>query len=68
MKAYGGFDIYSHVSLTTALIAGEWSASRPDRFTPEERAPGTLWRGGLMGPRASLDDVEKRKLFPPTGT
>jgi hypothetical protein len=28
-------------SLTSALDGGEWSASRPDRFTPRERAPGT---------------------------
>jgi hypothetical protein len=25
----------------SALDGGEWSASRPCRFTPEERAPGT---------------------------
>jgi hypothetical protein len=28
-------------SLTLALDGGEWSASRPDRFTPSERAPST---------------------------
>jgi hypothetical protein len=27
-------------SLTSALDGGEWSASRPGRFTPRERAPG----------------------------
>jgi hypothetical protein len=27
--------------LTSALDGGEWSASRPNRFTPRERAPGT---------------------------
>jgi len=27
--------------LTSALDGGEWSASRPGRFTPRERAPGT---------------------------
>jgi hypothetical protein len=26
-------------SLTSALDGGEWSASRPGRFTPRERAP-----------------------------
>jgi len=25
-----------------------WSASRYNRFTPEERAPGTDWTGGWM--------------------
>jgi hypothetical protein len=28
-------------SLTSALHGGEWSASRPARFTPRERARGT---------------------------
>jgi hypothetical protein len=34
MKAFVGVDAYAHVSLTSALAEGEWSASRPDRFTP----------------------------------
>jgi hypothetical protein len=42
-------------SLTSALDGGEWSASRPGRFTPTERAPGTHWIGGWVGPRAILD-------------
>jgi hypothetical protein len=46
MKAYGGVDIYIHIFLTSALAGGEWSASRPGRFTPGERAPGTHWIGG----------------------
>jgi hypothetical protein len=29
--------------LTSALDGGKWSASRPDRLTPGERAPGTHW-------------------------
>jgi hypothetical protein len=33
-------------SLTSALDGGEWSASRPGRFIPRERAPGTRWIGG----------------------
>jgi hypothetical protein len=48
-------------SLTPALDGGEWSASRPCRFTPKERAPGTHWIGGWVGPRAVLDAVVKRK-------
>jgi hypothetical protein len=48
-------------SLTTALDGGEWSASRPGRFTPRVRAPGIHWIGGLVGPRAGLDAVEKKK-------
>jgi hypothetical protein len=31
--------------------------SRPGRFTPRERALGTHWIGGWVGPRAVLDAV-----------
>jgi len=31
--------------LTSALDGGEWSASRPGRFTPRERAADTHWIG-----------------------
>jgi hypothetical protein len=52
-------------SLTSALGGGEWSASRPDRFTPRERAPVTHWIGSWVGPRAVLDAVVKRKIPSP---
>jgi hypothetical protein len=52
-------------SLTSALDGGEWSASRPGRFTPKERASGTHWIGGWMGPRAVLDAMVKRKIPSP---
>jgi hypothetical protein len=42
---------------------GEWSASRPSRFTLEERAPGTHRIGGWVSPRTGLDDVEKKKFL-----
>jgi hypothetical protein len=46
MKAYGGMDVQIHIFLTSTLVGGEWSASRPARFTPGEKAPGTnLIRG-----------------------
>jgi hypothetical protein len=62
MKAYGGVDVQIHTFLTSALDGGEWSASRPCRFTTRERAPGTHWIGGWVDPQASLDDMEKRKF------
>jgi hypothetical protein len=52
-------------SLTSALDGGEWSASRPGRFTPRGRAPGIHWTGGLVGPSAGLDVVSKRKIPDP---
>jgi hypothetical protein len=39
------------------------SASRPDRFTPGERAPDTHWIG-CVGPRPDLDVVEREHLAP----
>jgi hypothetical protein len=63
MKAYGGVDVQIHIFLTSALAGGEWSASRPCRFTPGERAPSTHWED----PRAGLDDMEKWKFLPPLG-
>jgi hypothetical protein len=67
MKTYKGVDVYTHVSLTSALIGGEWSTSRLGRFTPGERASSTQWIGGWMGPRTGLDDMEKLKLLPQPG-
>jgi hypothetical protein len=34
MKAYGGVDVYIHISLISALVGGEWSVSRLGHFTP----------------------------------
>jgi hypothetical protein len=62
MKTYEGVDVYIHIFLTSALVRFEWSASRFFRFTHGEKAPGTHWIGGWVGPRADLDDEEKRKL------
>jgi hypothetical protein len=33
MNAYGKLDVWIHVFLTAAIVGGEWSASRPGRFT-----------------------------------
>jgi hypothetical protein len=52
-------------SLTSALDGDKWSASRPGRFTLRERAPGTQWIGGWVGPRAVLVAVVKRKIPTP---
>jgi hypothetical protein len=48
-----------HNFLIPALVGGEWSASRPGRFTPGERAPCTRSIGGWV----DLDHVEKRKFL-----
>jgi hypothetical protein len=48
---------------TSALVGGEWSNSRPGRFTPGEKIPGTHLIGGWVDLRAGLDDLEKRKFL-----
>jgi hypothetical protein len=63
MKVYGGVDMQIHIFLTSVLVGGQWSASRPGHFTPGIRAPGTQWIKGWMGPRAGLGDVEKRQFL-----
>jgi hypothetical protein len=37
--------------------------AQPRPLQPREWAPGTHWVGDLVGPRAGLDDVEKRKFL-----
>jgi hypothetical protein len=62
MKTYGGEDVKTNVILTSELAGGQWSASRPSRFTP-----GTHCREGWVGHRTGLDDVERKKISPLPG-
>jgi hypothetical protein len=57
MKAHWGVEAQLHAILASELDGGDWSASRPDRFTPRKRAPGTHWIGGWVCPRVGLDAV-----------
>jgi hypothetical protein len=59
MKAYGVVDVQIHIFLKSALVGGEWSASRPGSFTPGKEH----WRGGWMGPSDSMDNVETKRLL-----
>jgi len=56
-----------HAFLSSALDGDEWSASRPCRFTPGERAPGTCLIGGWVGPSAGLEAMAKGKIPVPAG-
>jgi hypothetical protein len=49
----------------TLLDGGEWSASRPGRFTPREEVPDSHWIRGRVDPRAGLVTVVKRKIPSP---
>jgi hypothetical protein len=62
MKACGGVELQLHAFFDFSTDGGERSASLPDCFTPGERAPGTHWIGGCMGPRAGMDAIAKRKI------
>jgi hypothetical protein len=66
MKAYVVVDVQIHIFLTSALVGGERSTSRPGRFTPGERASGTHWIGCWVDLRDGLDYFEK--ILDPTGT
>jgi hypothetical protein len=59
MKAYGGVDVETQLFLTSALVGGVWSASRPGPFTPWEKAPGIHWIRGWVDLGVGLDDMEK---------
>jgi hypothetical protein len=39
MKAYGGADVHIHVFFIWAAARGDWSVSRPGRFTPGVKSP-----------------------------
>jgi hypothetical protein len=67
MKVYGGVDVYIQVFLASALVGGEWQASLPGCFTRGERAPGTQWIGGWVGPITGINDVEKRNILSLSG-
>jgi hypothetical protein len=43
MKTYGGVAVQLHAFLTSALRGGEWSVSRPGRFTSRKEPQGTHW-------------------------
>jgi hypothetical protein len=53
--------------LTSAQVDGKWSASRPTRFIPGERALGTHCIGVWVDPRVGLDDTEKGKFLTSAG-
>ena len=51
MKHVGGAEVQLHSFVTSALDKGEWSNSRPDRFTPEKELRYPL-NTRLGGPRS----------------
>jgi hypothetical protein len=62
MKAYWGSGDSSTHSLPSALDGGERSASRLATLSPGEKARGTDWIGGWVGPRAGLNAVVRKEI------
>jgi hypothetical protein len=54
-------EVQIHAFLTSALDGGEWSASRPGRFTSGETNPGTYSIWGWVGLEAGLGTLKGRK-------
>jgi hypothetical protein len=61
-------DVEIHVFLTSALVGGEWSASRPGRFTPEERSPLHPFDRRLAWAQNLSGRCGEEKNLAPTGT
>jgi hypothetical protein len=66
MKTYGDWKYSS--TIFDLITRYRWvAASHPCRFIPGERAPGTHWIGGWLGPRVGLDAEKRKKIIAPTG-
>jgi hypothetical protein len=50
MKAYGGMDIQIHIFLTSALVGGEWSVSRPAALSPGKEPEVPIIQEGWWTP------------------
>lgn len=57
-----GIEVQLHSFLNFTLGAVEWIMSLPGWFTPGDRARSTYRVGDWVGPRVSLDILEKRNI------
>jgi hypothetical protein len=64
-RRIGRVEVYRHAFFSSALDAGEWSASHPGRFTPREIVPGTHCIGSWEVSTISMDTVGKIKIPSP---
>jgi hypothetical protein len=60
-RRIGEMEVYLHAFLTSRVGWGKWSASRPSRVTPRERAPGTQWIRSWVDPTARSGHGGKEK-------
>jgi hypothetical protein len=68
MKAYGGVDEQIQIFLTSALVGGEWSASRPHPLYPRKKCPWYPLDRRLDGPQRCSGRRGEVKILDPTGT
>jgi hypothetical protein len=68
MKAYGGVDVEINVSLTSALVGGEWLVSRPGHFTLRGKSPRYPLDRRLGWPRNRSRQRGEEKMLDPTGS
>jgi hypothetical protein len=67
MKTYGGVDVQVHVFLNSELVGGEWSASRPGRFTAGGKSPRYPLDRRLGGPQNQSGRRGEEKILPLPG-
>jgi len=62
IQAYAEVKVHVHTFLTKVWDGGEWWLDSPyGLFARVEKDPSTHWALGWVGPKASLDALEKRK-------
>jgi hypothetical protein len=66
MKTYWGWGIAPRILELGTIEGGEWSASRPDLFTPGERARPIGWEAGWT-PEPVSTQCRREKFPPPAG-
>jgi hypothetical protein len=67
MKTCRGMEVWLHVFLTSALDGGEWSVSRPCRFTPRETGPRYPLDRKQDGPQSRSGRSGACKILAPAG-
>jgi hypothetical protein len=69
METHGGVAMYLHAFLTLAFGGGEWTASRPSRFTHQGKSPWYLMDKRLGGPqsRSGRGGEDKNSIIPLPG-
>jgi len=64
MKTYGGVEVQLHALLTRYQMEVSGLLHSPDTLLSGKVPKGTHWKGGLVGSRAGLEAVVKRKSPP----